>query len=228
MHAIDCAYGVSATSRAFTVCWNYAPGEEKKKKRGIPLPYVRAYTHTYVVQDTLLFMLILSPPPPPPAPRSPAPQPVAGFPPLPILLTNTLVPKDTRALVTGVRRLLEAHVSATTAIFQAIGAIATEFLERAAASVAGADPPSKDGGKAGGMPAGGKTAALTAGCVGELAEMNHRLLCALGVGHPALERVCAVAGARGCRSKLTGAGALFLFVFFFAWLGLAAVDPATD
>ncbi|CAN0351362.1 unnamed protein product, partial [Ectocarpus sp. 4 AP-2014] len=103
-------------------------------------------------------------------------------PPLPILLTNTLVPKNTGALVAGVRRLLEAHRPATAATFDAIGSIAAEFLDRAAASP------------------------LTAECVGELAEMNHRLLCALGVGHPALERVCEVASAHGCRSKLTGAG----------------------
>lgn len=139
-----------------------------------------------------------------------SPQPIPGFPPLPILLTNTLVPKNTRALVAGVRRLLESHGAPTSATFDAIGAIASEFLERAAASVsvptvdgvaegAGVGDGAAESPEAGPFP-------LTAECVGELAQMNHRLLCALGVGHPALERVCEVAGRHGCSSKLTGAG----------------------
>ncbi|CAN0429158.1 unnamed protein product, partial [Ectocarpus sp. 12 AP-2014] len=141
-------------------------------------------------------------------------EPIPGFPPLTILLTNTLVPKNTGALVAGVRRLLEAHRPATAATFDAIGAIAAEFLDRAAASVPAATPVAAaecgDGASANAAPAAGAGAGagqpLTAECVGELAEMNHRLLCALGVGHPALERVCEVASAHGCRSKLTGAG----------------------
>lgn len=90
--------------------------------------------------------------------------------------------------------------------FDAIGAIAMEFLERAAAfavknggSLATEDSDSGfEGGDGGGS--------LMAESVGELVEMNHRLLCALGVGHPALERVCEVARVHGCKTKLTGAG----------------------
>lgn len=156
-----------------------------------------------------------------PRPRPPrAPQPIRGFPPLPILLTNTLVPKNTRALVAGVRRLLEAHRAPTAAIFDAIGAIAAEFVERAAGSAAAATAgvaPVEGGvlgdgssggssGSGGGSGAAPESSPLTPECVAELAEMNHRLLCALGVGHPALERVCEVSSAHGCRSKLTGAG----------------------
>ncbi len=126
------------------------------------------------------------------------------------------------------RRLLEAHRAPTAATFDAIGAIAAEFLERAAGSVAAAAAaaaaaaPAEGGvlGSGGGGAAAASAAAvggsppLTAECVGELAEMNHRLLCALGVGHPALERVCEVAGDHGCRSKLTGAGE---FPFRWSW-----------
>ncbi|CAM9745706.1 unnamed protein product [Scytosiphon promiscuus] len=145
-------------------------------------------------------------------------EPIPGFPPLPILLTNTLVPKDTRALVAGVRRLLEAHGAPTSATFDAIGAIASEFLERAAAAVTA---PAEGEGGGDVVNSGESTEAatgaavtkpgegpspLTAECVGELAEMNHRLLCALGVSHPALERVCEVARRHKCSSKLTGAG----------------------
>ena len=149
-----------------------------------------------------------------PCPARPCPsQPIPGFPPLPILLTNTLVPKNTRALVAGVRRLLEAHRAPTAATFDAIGAIAAEFVERAAGSAAAAAPAEGgilgDGGDGGGAEAG--SLPLTAECVGELAEMNHRLLCALGVGHPALERVCEVSNAHGCKSKLTGAGESWSF-----------------
>lgn len=152
----------------------------------------------------------LPPPPPLPLPLPPdalflPSQPIPGFPPLPILLTNTLVPKNTRALVAGVRRLLEAHRGPTAATFDAIGAIAAEFVERAAGSATAAQA---EGGhlSGGGGGAQAESLPLTAECVGELAEMNHRLLCALGVGHPALERVCEVSSAHGCRSKLTGAG----------------------
>lgn len=136
-------------------------------------------------------------------------QPVLGFPPLPILLTNTLVPKNTRALVAGVRRLLEAHRGPTAATFDAIGEVAAEFVERAAGSAAAAAPAEGgvlENGSGSGAGVEAESLPLTAECVGELAEMNHRLLCALGVGHPALERVCEVSSAHGCKSKLTGAG----------------------
>lgn len=106
------------------------------------------------------------------------------------------------------RVLLEAHPAPTTAVFDAIGAIGNEFLDRAAAA-ASATACSADGStsaEGGGGVRGSGEGCLTAKGVGELAEMNHHLLCALGVGHPALERVCAVARAYGCKSKLTGAG----------------------
>ena len=40
----------------------------------------------------------------------------------------------------------------------------------------------------------------------ELWEMNHSLLAALGVSHPALELIRAAARAKGLACKLTGAG----------------------
>lgn len=40
----------------------------------------------------------------------------------------------------------------------------------------------------------------------ELIEMNHHLLCAMGVGHRAFDTVCQVARECGFPSKLTGAG----------------------
>lgn len=109
------------------------------------------------------------------------------------------MPKNTRALVAGVRCLREAHPAPTAAVFDAIGAVADEFLERAATATAAE---------------GGAGTGLTAEAVGELAEMNQQLLCALGVGHPALERVCIVGKTYGCKSKLTGAGG------WIGWVGL--------
>ncbi|CAN0311504.1 unnamed protein product, partial [Laminaria digitata] len=107
--------------------------------------------------------------------------PILGFPPLPIVLTNTLVPKDTRALVAGVRRLLEAHHRAVAAIFDAIGFIADEFIARADAT-AGFAPGvfGEAGGEGGGEGGGGL---MSVESVGELVHINHQLLCEIGVGH---------------------------------------------
>ena len=48
-------------------------------------------------------------------------------------------------------------------------------------------------------------------CVGfllvqELFSINHHLLNALGVGHPSLDRACAIAEQFGLGAKLTGGG----------------------
>lgn len=121
----------------------------------------------------------------------------------------------------------------TTAVFDAIEGIAAEFLQRAAASASkvalsrvpsatmpGGESPAGETERMGSefkncaesIPGCGAAArrGLTAEGVGELAEMNHHLLCALGVGHSALDRVCAVGRAHRCKSKLTGAGEFIL------------------
>lgn len=43
-------------------------------------------------------------------------------------------------------------------------------------------------------------------CMQELFTFNQHLLEALGVGHPALQRVCSIAQQFGLAAKLTGAG----------------------
>ena len=40
----------------------------------------------------------------------------------------------------------------------------------------------------------------------ELFQVNHQLLNAIGVGHPSLDTVCAIAMEHGLAAKLTGAG----------------------
>lgn len=102
-----------------------------------------------------------------------------GLPPLNILITNTRVPKNTKALVAGVRALREAlpglalcrgvpgclaHKCASGVvdpILASIDAISATFAQSASGG------PVCD--------------------VGKLISMNQHLLCALGVGHPALD-----------------------------------------
>ena len=42
--------------------------------------------------------------------------------------------------------------------------------------------------------------------LGELIEVNHSLLCALGVSHPSLNQISEISRKYGLHSKLTGAG----------------------
>ena len=84
------------------------------------------------------------------------------------------------------RRLHEAHQQATTRIFEAIAAVAEEFLGLASSAA--------------------PLAAAEVNRVASLVSINHSLLCALGVGAPALEQVRAIAETEGLATKLTGAG----------------------
>jgi mevalonate kinase len=95
------------------------------------------------------------------------------------------VPKDTAALVAGVRSLREALPGVVEPLLQCIGGVAAAAL---AALEGGGD-------------GGGAHARLAT-----LLRVNHAALVALGVGHAALERVVAAAAARGLPAKLTGAG----------------------
>ena len=56
-------------------------------------------------------------------------EPVEHFPPIRVLLTNTLVPRRTRQQVAKVRSLHETHPRITTSIFEAIASIADAFLD---------------------------------------------------------------------------------------------------
>ena len=127
--------------------------------------------------------------------------PLGATPALPLLLVNTRVPRNTKALVAGVRERREALPAAYDHIFGAVHELARscEALFRSADAA---------------------DAAACGARLGALVELNHALLRALGVSHAALERVVDVARAHGLRAKLTGAGG--------GGCALVLLDPAAD
>merc|ERR1719187_1005378 len=112
-----------------------------------------------------------------------------------VLLVNTRVPRSTKALVSGVWARREKHTNAVDHVLDAIDAIASEGLQalQKLSKPEGSSEETHD-------------AERTINTLGELVEMNHALLCALGVSHPSLERLVAVAKEHQLRAKLTGAG----------------------
>lgn len=112
-------------------------------------------------------------------------------PPLQVLLVNTKVPRSTKALVTGVRERRERHPSVVDPILESLDSLAERGIQALHdLASAGRDQES----------------VAAHETVGELVEINHSLLCALGVSHPSLDRLVALARSNGLRAKLTGAG----------------------
>ncbi|MBZ3881108.1 Mevalonate kinase [Sciurus carolinensis] len=106
---------------------------------------------------------------------------------LQILLTNTKVPRSTKALVASVRNRLIKFPEIVAPLLSSIDAISLE-CERVLGEMSSA-------------PALGQYLVLE-----ELIDMNQHHLNALGVGHASLDQLCQVTTARGLHSKLTGAG----------------------
>ncbi|XP_004636410.1 mevalonate kinase [Octodon degus] len=106
---------------------------------------------------------------------------------LQILLTNTKIPRSTKALVAGVRNRLIKFPEIVAPLLTSIDAISRE-CERVLAEMATA-------------PALEQYLVLE-----ELIDMNQHHLNALGVGHTCLDQLCQVTAALGLHSKLTGAG----------------------
>uniref|UniRef100_A0A2K6EKD6 Mevalonate kinase n=1 Tax=Propithecus coquereli TaxID=379532 RepID=A0A2K6EKD6_PROCO len=106
---------------------------------------------------------------------------------LQILLTNTKVPRSTKALVAGVRTRLIKFPEIVAPVLTSIDAISLE-CERVLGEMAAAPAPEQY---------------LV---LEELIDMNQHHLNALGVGHASLDQLCRVTMARGLHSKLTGAG----------------------
>ncbi|XP_028904949.1 mevalonate kinase [Ornithorhynchus anatinus] len=104
-----------------------------------------------------------------------------------ILLTNTQVPRSTKALVAGVREKLLKFPKIMAPLLASMDAISQE-CEGLLAKMAEA-------------PVASQYAVLE-----ELMDMNQHFLNALGVGHPSLDRLCRVTATHGLHSKLTGAG----------------------
>lgn len=102
---------------------------------------------------------------------------VKGMPPLRILVTNTKVPKNTKALVAGVRALRDTLPAVIDPILASIDAISHKFIDTVDTSVGAGD---------------GAVLPAFVETVAQLVRVNQHLLCALGVGHPKLDEVCAV------------------------------------
>ncbi|XP_020863707.1 mevalonate kinase isoform X1 [Phascolarctos cinereus] len=104
-----------------------------------------------------------------------------------ILLTNTKVPRSTKALVAGVKDKLVKFPEIMNPLLASINAISQE-CERVLGVMAVAPAPEHYV------------------VLEELIDMNQHHLNAIGVGHASLDRLCQVTASHGLHSKLTGAG----------------------
>ncbi|CAM6109119.1 unnamed protein product [Calypogeia fissa] len=145
-----------------------------------------------------------------------------------MLITNTNVSRNTKALVAGVGELAVRHPTAMAAVFQAIEAISEEIVsilespisneikleESAAAGETIAAPvhpngiavngSSKVNGSNGHSPIPNSLKALSR--LEELMVMNQCLLQCMGVSHPSIDEICGTTSRFHLSSKLTGAG----------------------
>ncbi|KAG0023465.1 Mevalonate kinase [Podila clonocystis] len=113
-------------------------------------------------------------------------EPLPGFQSLRFLLTNTRVPRETQVQVANVRKLWEKFPTVVNPMLDAINEISASCRDMF--SQQGLD----------------RAQLLTQ--FGELVDVNHGLLAALGVSHPSLEKVREISSKLGLKSKLTGAG----------------------
>ena len=121
--------------------------------------------------------------------KPPAATPLYNFPELPLLLVNTKQTRSTAAEVGKVSALKKAHPEITENILNAIGGV-TEKAHQLIMS------PNFDA-----------RSQASAQFLGNLMNVNHGLLAALGVSHPRLERIRELVDRAGLGwTKLTGAG----------------------
>ena len=114
---------------------------------------------------------------------------LSNLPPMQILLTNTKVPRSTKQLVANVRKLYDAYPDIIKPVLSAIEGISLKFLQLIDQ-----------------IHAGDITNQEFVIETGKLFNINHNLLCALGVGHSSLTLVHETSNSCGCACKLTGAG----------------------
>ncbi|KAJ1933550.1 Mevalonate kinase, partial [Linderina macrospora] len=108
-----------------------------------------------------------------------------------VLITNTNVPKSTKALVARVRVLRDRHPEIVDGIMESIHGISA----KAADLFGGSDPTAVS-----------IDSKELESQLQDIIRINHGLLSTLGVSHPSLERVRDITSVRGMASKLTGAG----------------------
>ncbi|KAF9910271.1 hypothetical protein EC991_007000 [Linnemannia zychae] len=113
-------------------------------------------------------------------------EPLPGFQSLRFLLTNTRVPRETQVQVANVRKLHDKFPTVVNPMLDAINEISNSCKD--IFSQEGLD----------------RSHLLAR--FGELVDVNHALLIALGVSHPSLEKVREISSKLGLKSKLTGAG----------------------
>ncbi|KAG0043595.1 Mevalonate kinase [Gryganskiella cystojenkinii] len=113
-------------------------------------------------------------------------EPLPGFQSLRFLLTNTRVPRETQKQVANVRKLREKFPAIVDPMMDSIQEISTSCKNLFAQE-------NLD-----------RSELLSQ--FGELVDVNHGLLAALGVSHPSLEKVREISSKLGLKSKLTGAG----------------------
>ena len=109
--------------------------------------------------------------------------------PLKILLTNTKVGRNTKALVAGVGERAIRHPKPMTSVFEAIDAITVEAIG-ILQSISEWETNRCD----------------QEGKLEELVEINQGLLQSIGVSHPSIDAICKTTLKYQLRSKLTGAG----------------------
>ncbi|KAG0091342.1 Mevalonate kinase [Podila epicladia] len=113
-------------------------------------------------------------------------EPLPGFQSLRFLLTNTRVPRETQVQVANVRKLWEKFPTVVNPMLDAINEISASCKDLFSQQ--------------------GLERAHLLTYFGELVDVNHGLLAALGVSHPSLEKVREISSKLGLKSKLTGAG----------------------
>ena len=117
-----------------------------------------------------------------------------SMPDLRILLINTKVPRSTKEYVAGVRRKLDAHQAPMGHVLEAMDSISKDAC-KVYAELKVAQDSNND------------TARTTSFVQMEgLINLNQHLLNAIGVGHPALDAICAITQKHSLATKLTGAG----------------------
>lgn len=103
-----------------------------------------------------------------------------------VLLVNTQVPRNTKALVAGVKKRHDQFPDVIKPVLESIEAISESFWKLLKTTPEMAENIFSN--------------AL------QLVEMNQSLLNCLGVGHPRLDRIAEIAAQHGLAAKLTGAG----------------------
>ncbi|KAF9172118.1 Mevalonate kinase [Mortierella sp. AD011] len=113
-------------------------------------------------------------------------EPLPGFQSLKFILTNTRVPRETQVLVANVRKLREKFPNVVNPMLDSINEISISCKQLFAQN--------------------GEDRAHLLSRFGDLVDVNHGMLAALGVSHPTLEKVREISSKLGLKSKLTGAG----------------------